>query len=258
MSEQTTAVVSELVNFLNCPCTYFAPMIDDEPLMEAYQKALEESKESGDFVPVFVIPSDTLLETLVMNSDPTSDGTFHEFDKDEVKEYRHNMLDRDANNGHEALSELLAVTESVLEPEEFQKLIEEEGGNVEVNDRLFSWWNFDNGMTEHIILAKIPVERVFEIFAYLPMGGWNDCPSNENLMVISRLWYENYGAVPAIISCDSVEYTLPKPVPEQVAKDLAIKHYAFCPTLLEDSDGITISSHAEALKQSTIWYFWWD
>lgn len=61
MSEPTTAIVSSVVNFLNCPCTYFAPMIDDQPLVEAYQKAWQESKDLGGFIPVFVIPSETLL-----------------------------------------------------------------------------------------------------------------------------------------------------------------------------------------------------
>ena len=64
--EKMRALVSGLVNYLDCPCTYFAPMIDDDPLMEAYEKAREESAQSKDFVPVFVVPSDTLLETLFM------------------------------------------------------------------------------------------------------------------------------------------------------------------------------------------------
>ena len=30
-----------------------------------------------------------------------------------------------------------------------------------------TWWDFDSTMTNHIILARIPVEKVYEIFAWL-------------------------------------------------------------------------------------------
>ena len=259
MSEPTTAIVSSVVNFLNCPCTYFAPMIDDQPLVEAYQKAWQESKDLGGFIPVFVIPSETLLETLVMNSDESNEGEFYDFDSDCVDEYRKAMIEIDSSHGATALGDLINITQEVLaDPGVFEDMINEQGGTVEPHDRLFTWWDYETNMTHHLILAKIPVEHAYEIFAYLPMGGWNACPSNEALIAISRLWEEKYGAVPAVVSGDSLEYQLESPVDESEAKDLAIKQYAFCPSLIEESDGITISSHAQALTKSTVWYFWWD
>lgn len=259
MSESKTAIVSSVVNFLNCPCTYFAPMIDDQPLVDAYNQAWAESKEQGTFIPVFVIPSETLLETLVMNSDESNEGQYYDFDSHSVEQYRKAMLDSECTHGATALGDLINITQEVLgDPGIFEDMINEPGGTVEPHDRLFTWWDYETNMTHHLILAKIPVKQVHEIFAYLPMGGWNACPSNDNLMAISKLWYDKYGAVPAIVSCDSLEYQLTSHVPECDAKDLAIKQYAFCPSLIEESEGITISSHALALKQSTVWYFWWD
>ena len=114
MSEPTTAIVSSVVNFLNCPCTYFAPMIDDQPLVEAYQKAWQESKELGGFIPVFVIPSETLLETLVMNSDESNEGEFYDFDSDCVDEYRKAMIEIDSSHGATALGDLINITQEVL------------------------------------------------------------------------------------------------------------------------------------------------
>lgn len=258
-AEQMRAVVSALVNYLDCPCTYFAPMIDDDPLMEAYQKALEESRESKDFVPIFVVPSDTLLETLVMNSDPTNEARFYDFDKDEVAEYRRGILETDPSNGDEAIVNLLAITEDVLgDPSVLESMINEKGGNTDNDDRIMTWWDFDTTMTHHIILARIPVEKVYEIFAWLPMGGWNACPNNEDLKVISKLWFEKYGARPVVISTDSIDYMLDTPVPESDSKDLAIKHYAFCPDILESRDGVTISSYAETLCKAHYWNFWWS
>ena len=257
--EKMRALVSGLVNYLDCPCTYFAPMIDDDPLMEAYEKAREESVQSKDFVPVFVVPSDTLLETLVMNSDPTNEGRVYDFDKDEIAEYRRGILETDPNNGEEAIQNLLSITQEVLgDPSVFEDMINQSGGNTEAEDRIMTWWDFDSTMTNHIILARIPVEKVYEIFAWLPMGGWNACPNNEDLKVISKLWFEKYGARPVVVSADGIDFMLDEPVAASEAKDLAIKHYAFCPDLLEDREGVTISSYAEILAKSKIWNFWWD
>ena len=37
-----------------------------------------------------------------------------------------------------------------------------------------------------LILAKIPVKNPWEVFAYLPFGGWNECPDTAELMAIAR------------------------------------------------------------------------
>lgn len=261
MSDHITSLVSAITKFLGCPCTYFAPMVDDEPLMEAYRQALEESAELKTFVPVIIVPSDTLLDTLVMNSDETANGDDipEKYDPEEVTSFRNELLVADSSLGAAALSELVSIAQDVLEdPELFERMINEEGGTVESHHQFLSYWDYDSGMTEHVILARIPVSHPYNVFAYLPMGGWNACPSNSALIAISRLWYENYGAIPAVISKDTVEYLVEEAVPESECKDLAIKQYAFCPSIIEESDGITISSHAESLKSSSVWYFWWD
>lgn len=254
-----SSVVGAVVSFLDCPCTYFAPMIDDDPLTEAYEKAMDEFVRKGEHFPVFVIPSDTLLETLIMNSDPDAQSNDDEWSAENVQQFRAAMLEADTSDGERRLGDLINITREVLEePEAFESMLHEEGGVVESQDRIISWWDYDTGMTRHIVLAMIPVMRPWQIMAWLPFGGWNDCPNNESLMSIARLWYEKYGAVPAVISSDSMEFVLQSPVPENEALDLAIKHYAFCPDIIEQSDGITIPSHAEALKKSLSWPFWWD
>lgn len=258
MSEQMTSSAEELVKFLGCPCTFFAPMSDDEPLMAAYRKALHESNQTGGFVPVIVVPSDTLLETLIANSDEASNG--EDYHPDNVAAFRKTMLELDTSNGETELHDLVSIAEDLLsdDPLLFERMINEKGGNVEVNHQFLSYWDYDTGRTQPVILARIPVSQPYDIFSYLPMGGWNACPNNASLMAISRLWQEQFGAIPSVISSDSVEYQVEHAVKESDSKDLAIKQYAFCPSLIEESDGITISSHATALQSSTVWYFWWD
>ena len=72
-------------------------------------------------------------------------------------------------------------------------------------------------MTYPLILAKIPVKNPWEIFAYLPFGGWNECPNTPELMAVTKYWFEKYGAVPAAMSHDELEFLLPTPVSQEKA-----------------------------------------
>ena len=68
-------------------------------------------------------------------------------------------------------------------------------------------------MTYPLILAKIPVKNPWEIFAYLPFGGWNECPNTPELMAVAKYWFEQHGAVPAAMSHDELEFDPPGPCP---------------------------------------------
>ena len=57
--------------YLDCRCTRFEPMLDDDPITQAFQEAQQRGAREG-FVPVLITPNDTLWETLVMNSYPDS------------------------------------------------------------------------------------------------------------------------------------------------------------------------------------------
>ena len=62
------------MEYLDCECTYFPSMTDDDPIMSAYNYAKRESIKEG-FVPVLIKADDeTLWECLILNSDPDSDG----------------------------------------------------------------------------------------------------------------------------------------------------------------------------------------
>lgn len=127
------------------------------------------------------------------------------------------------------------------------------------NHRFSSYWNSETDMTYPLILAKIPVKKPWEIFAYLPFGQWNDCPDTPQLMAVSKYWYEKFGAVPAVMSHDELEFVLPKPVDESAAMDTALEHYGFCPDVIEQGpEDATVGRLADELRQSKVWYFWWD
>ena len=256
---EPSEVAQAIMEYLDCECTYFPSMADDDPIMSAYSYAQRLGVREG-FVPVLIKADDeTLLECLVMNADPEHNADFYEFDLKTVEEYRKKMLSAPIKDGKAVLEELTGQRKEEAEDDDMdweeEVLGEMEGG--EPNDRFSNYWDDDTEMTYPLILAKIPVKNPWEIFAYLPFGNWNECPDTPELMAAAKDWFEQYGAVPAAMSHDELEFLLPTPVPEEKAMDVAVELYGFCPDLDQNEDG-SIGSLADALWQSTVWYFWWD
>ena len=256
---EPSEVAQAIMEYLDCECTYFPSMADDDPIMSAYSYARRLGVREG-FVPVLIQADDeTQLECLVMNADPEHDADFYEFDLKTVEEYRKKMLSAPVKDGKAILEELTGQRKEEAEDDDLdweeEVLGEMEGG--EPNDRFANYWNDDTGMTYPLILAKIPVKNPWEIFAYLPFGNWNECPDTPDLMAVAKYWFEQHGAIPAAMSHDELEFELPTPISKERAMEVAVEQYGFCPDLDQNEDG-SIGSLAAVLWQSTVWYFWWD
>ena len=256
---EPSEVAQAIMEYLDCECTYFPSMADDDPIMSAYSYAQRLGVREG-FVPVLIQADDeTLLECLVMNADPEHDADFYEFDLKTVTEYRKKMLSAPVKDGKAVLEELTGQRKEEAEDDDLdweeEVLGEMEGG--EPNDRFANYWNDDTGMTYPLILAKIPVKKPWEIFAYLPFGNWNECPDTPDLMAVAKYWFEQHGAIPAAMSHDELEFELPTPISKERAMEVAVEQYGFCPDLDQNEDG-SIGSLADVLWQSTVWYLWWD
>ena len=256
---EPSEVAQAIMEYLDCECTYFPSMADDDPIMSAYSYAQRLGVREG-FVPVLIQADDeTLLECLVMNADPKNDVDIYEFDLKAVTEYRKKMLSTPVKDGKTVLEELTGQRKEEAEDDDMdwdeEVLGEMEGG--EPNDRFSSYWDDDTEMTYPLILAKIPVKNPWEIFAYLPFGNWNDCPDTPDLMAAAKYWFQQHGAIPAAMSHDELEFELPTPISKERAMEVAVEQYGFCPDLDQNEDG-SIGSLADVLWQSTVWYFWWD
>ena len=256
---EPSEVAHAIMEYLDCECTYFPSMADDDPIMSAYSYARRLGVREG-FVPVLIQADDeTLLECLVMNADSEHDADFYEFDLKTVTEYRKKVLSAPIKDGKAILEELTGQRKEEAEDDDLdwdeEVLGEMEGG--EPNDRFANYWNDDTGMTYPLILAKIPVKNPWEIFTYLPFGNWNECPDTPDLMAVAKYWFEQHGAIPAAMSHDELEFELPTPISKERAMEVAVEQYGFCPDLDQNEDG-SIGSLADVLWQSTVWYFWWD
>ena len=253
---EPSEVAQTIMEYLDCECTYFPSMADDDPIMSAYSYARRLGVRE-DFIPVLIKPDETLLECLVMNADPENDADCYEFNPKAVEEYRKKMLSAPVKDGKAVLEELTGQRKEEAEEDDMdweEEIIGEIDGGIN-NDRFASYWDSDTNMTVPLILAKIPVKNPWEIFAYLPFGNWNECLDTLELMAVAKYWFEQYDAVPAAMSHDELEFLLPAPVPKEKAIDVAVEQYGFCPDLDQNA---SIGTLADTIHQSTVWYFWWD
>ena len=253
---EPSEVAHAIMEYLDCECTYFPSMADDDPIMSAYSYARRLGVRE-DFIPVLIKPDETLLECLVMNADPENDADCYEFNPKAVEEYRKKMLSAPVKDGKAVLEELTGQRKEEAEEDDMdweEEIIGEIDGGIN-NDRFASYWDSDTNMTVPLILAKIPVKNPWEIFAYLPFGNWNECLDTLELMAVAKYWFEQYDAVPAAMSHDELEFLLPAPVPKEKAIDVAVEQYGFCPDLDQNA---SIGTLADTIHQSTVWYFWWD
>lgn len=248
-----------MMQYLDCECRYFPPMRDDTELCAAYRDARRDATDGG-YVPMLIKVDEVLFECLIMNSDPDSDGEDdYRFDAAAVAAYRREQLSRELPDGREILKRYLADRREEAEDDEIdwdRELV----GSVEGGEKIdcfAAYRDYRSEETAPVILAKIPVKHAWEIFAYLPFGGWNDCPGTEELMAVTKYWAEQYGAWPSTMSHDELEFFLPAPVPENSALELALEHYGFCPDVYQGGD-YPLGALADSLSHSKIWYFWWD
>ena len=256
--ESLDEVPSELseafMDYLDCSCRYFPPLLDDDPILAQYGYSSRLGVREG-FTPVLVAVDETLWETLITNADASARD--EDFDPRAVAAYRAKMLSLPLTESAEAseLAKRLRLAAEAGLAGEAEGLGEPDGDQA--RNRFEGYWAFDSYKTMPLILAEIDVPEPWQIFAYLPFGGWNACPDTPELMAMAKRWYEAYGAVPAVITHDVLEFRLPQPVDREKAQALALEQYAWCPDLVEQGVG-TVGALADTLSQSTVWYFWWD
>lgn len=251
-----------IIDYLDCECQYFPSMKDDDPIMAAYSYAKRDCVQEG-YIPVLIKVDESLWECLILNSDPENDnGDEYMFDPDKVAAYRKKTLDAPMLDGKAILDQMLDQRREEAEEDDMdwdEEILGEMTGGYD-NNRFSSYWALDDThMTYPLILAKIPVKNPWEIFAYLPFGNWNECPDTPELMAVAKYWFEQYGAVPAAMSHDELEFDLPTSISKEKSMEVAAEQYGFCPDIVDqEPEDNTVGALADTLWRSKVWYFWWD
>ena len=276
MSKQAKIMKS----FLNCNCKYYPLNTEDNDIICGYLESRQRSKEEH-FIPIIVNISDNLLDAVIMNTVVDSDddsesimdlgiredtnvedffknGTI-DFETSEVIErYRKNMASKDFSAGKDLLDEMIENNREYFGGYELEKdeLEVEDDPTADVDDL-----DFEDEMEKHgeILIAEIPVKNPWEIFAYIPFGGWNDCPGNEDIMSISKYWFEKYGAIPFEISHNTLEYIVEKPVDDEDKIRFTEEFYAFCPDSVDKyMESFNIDKLAKKIYKNKLWNFQWN
>lgn len=78
-------------------------------------------------------------------------------------------------------------------------------------------------------------------------------------MAAAKYWFKPHTAVSAATSHGELEFALPCPVSTEKAMEVALEQYGFCPDIVDqEPEDATVGALADALRQSAVWYFWWD
>lgn len=268
----------KIIDYLGCDCVYFPRSANANDLLAKYGEAYKNWRKGGDTFPVIIVVDDTLIEWL---TEIITEGKSPQQLREEIlsktslwckeiilegkskEQIREEARSNACSEGKKLIVELIETRIEEMEfddENDFLSFSEEDVLNESCEGhavrKFIGFRDYkDNSVTE-TILALIPTTKPFEVFAWVPFGGWNECPSAEDMIHISRYWYLKHNAVPAVISHDTLEF-LCDPLEIQGAMETAVEHFAVCPDNVYQGVG-TVAALADSLTKSTVWWFWWD
>jgi len=250
-------VTQQIIDKINCNYKVFSKSCTVEQVNEIYLKELKRGEREG-FFPVLVPSDDTLAKWLNVSDEEKEDiiNSAGGNGKELLQEWYNSFMgDYVEENDWEDFKEFLEDMAS-----DDEEALEELKECIEPIDMLSSFSSYRNEGIEETILFQIPVDKPWKVIGWIPMGGWNECPAPKEMITICRYWYEKYGAVPAVITHDVMEFLVEKPVTDkEEAMELAKEHCAYTSDIVEQCTRTgTLGEIAECLLNSKVWYFWWD
>ena len=221
--------IEKLKVLTGCECKQFGCSVEN------YFKYREQGKKEG-FIPVIVATDDIFFEQIELLLKCDGESSISKIQKI-VEEYHEKMLAMPVEDGKAYLE---------------KNHIDAEWDEAELED---DEYEAEEYFTKGGCLVKVPVTEPWHIWAYLPYGGWNACPKVTEHMAVSKYLYEQYGAYPAALSYDTIDYAIEKPVED--LKKLANEIGTYCFDIVEQGCE-TYSALALELQNSRIWNLWWD
>lgn len=237
-----------IMELLDCPCKYYPAGKPLQLIRSAYEEAYA-MREMGGYTPVIIVVFRMMAEWI--------EGLYGGLPgKEEREKLRQRNLSEAVPDAREWFTRRLSEMKEEY-GEYWNEVTAENGDTGEKSDRLSGFVDFVTKKSSELILAEIPTEKPWEVFAWLPFGGWNECPDPPVIAAAARYWYERFHAVPALISHDVLEFTAYPVRDKSAAVGLALEQYAFCSDIV-DQGVQTIEILADTLSKSSVWYFWWD
>lgn len=198
---------------LDCECSYFGIMRSEQAFVRAYSAALEEGCAQG-FVPLLIKASPEMFELLLSGAPRRRKNAYDE---------RLRALLESAQAA-EVIPQGVPLTKFVT--------IKSAGGGV-----------------CPLLLAKLPCGEAARAVAQLGVF----CGADESGAArVMGLWQEKYGAVPALLGTDTLEFYVPRPAKSCDVRELAAQMLALCGGL----ESLTsLAELAGSLAGSSVWFF---
>ncbi len=266
MMEET----KKIAEFFQCGYKIFKKGSEPDKLEDAYYKAFEEGKEKGLWPVILVIEETWTAENFI--EEYYGDG----YDREKLiqecgdngKELLEEVYNRYIKEYYDDEEELIGrdTYSGYLDFDEDEYYNEEEDDDEEYDDdnelnHFCSYLSYNNEdiLISNVLLLEVPVKNPWEIIAWFPFGGWNECPMPEDMIAICKYWYKAYGAVPAVFTSDIIEFYAPDKIKGADSIETAKEHFAFCTDrVLQGTMTYTLAELADCIENSTVWYFWWD
>lgn len=231
--------IEEIIAKLGCDCLIIEGN-DAEGIMERYHQALIEGKREG-YTPLIIILSDLMVEMFDIGAENTNND-------------RETIIASAKDINVKVLFKRFLDDVMPMDEDEDEDIT----GEFSMEEQIHQLISIQDLKNEKVILAKIPTNNPWEAAAWVPMGGFNECPLPEEQVAIFKYWYEKYGAVPALVTHDVWEFFVENPPETQeVAESLAWEQFGFCSDIVWQGVG-TVNGLAGTLIHSSVWYFWWD
>ncbi len=212
-----------------------------------YLELLEDYKKGGAY-PIIVSISDILIEKFELDLED------EHLDRKDFKKLIHSYLEKSKNMKVEDVISSKSKEEVIEEirVENLQKIAENP-----VLEPMVSM-DYEGNIKDDVVIVKLSNCLPYEVFAYLPIGGFNDCPLPSEMVAVSKYWYEKYGAMPCGISYDEVEYYLEEKILDKEAiKELVAEQFLYDVDIVDQCFG-SFEKLADSLYGNNQWYFWWD
>jgi len=209
-----------------------------EEASEKYLATYRDGKEEG-YTPIFLTVDDYLLKTFkITMTNENADSMIDVFNKNLEKAKNINPI--------ELFNKFIEQSMDKYFTEDDYKFDNSNKNNL----KFLTIFNNEGNLKDNVILVKVPSTKPYEVLAYFGMG-------SEGIATV-KYWYEKYGAVPAAITYDEIEFYVERPVQTfEEARKLAIEQYAFCYGLLWECYD-TLDELASAIYKNVQWYFWWS
>ena len=163
-----------------------------EEISKKYLAAYKDGKEKG-YTAVFLTVDDYLLKAFeITMKDENTDNMMDIYNK--------NLERAKSINPNDLFNKFLKqnIDESFTEADfKFDD-------SIKNNLKFSTVFDRNEILKNNVILVKVPTKKPYEVLAYFGMG-------SEGIATV-KYWYEKYGAVPAAITYDEIEFYVERPV----------------------------------------------